>query len=59
MDQYKLLGLALLAIAVYDIYVLFHLPKAGRMVLAVLFAACALGALLLGGGLLSGLLPMA
>jgi hypothetical protein len=59
MDQYKLLGLALVAIAVYDIYILFRLPKAGKMVLAVLFAAFALASLLLGGALLSGRLPMA
>ena len=58
MDTYKLLGLAFLAIALYDFYVLFHLPKAGKMVLAVLFSVCALVALLLGVGLLTGQLQM-
>ena len=59
MDKFKLLGLAFMAIALYDFYVLFHLPKAGKVVLAVLFTVCALAALLLGVGLLTGQLQMA
>ena len=59
MDKYRLLGLLFTALAVYDFYILFHLPKTGKMVLAVLFTVCAVAALFLGLGLLSGRLGMA